>query len=37
MSPTTTKPADRKAAYEAAVRDLAAGIEAQRKLIREAH
>lgn len=37
MSPTTTKPADRKAAYRAALRDLVAGNRAQRKIAREAH
>lgn len=35
MSPQTQQPADRKAAYEAALRDLVAGYEAQLKLVRE--
>ena len=37
MSPQTHKPADAKEAFEAALRDLRAGYEAQLKLVREAH
>lgn len=36
MPLTTTKPADRQRAYDAALRDLARAVELQRQIVREA-